>query len=349
MDKRLTNSQRSCAQTCLRKHQLAYVHGIRRIGQAKPLRMGSVVHEALDRAAKTDKDEAIHDAVAWYRKNAPSDADDLYAWRVEAETVAVLLSGYFWRWQEQMFEVVASEITVEAPIINPETGHPMRTFSSAGKIDKIWKLPDGRLAVGEHKTTGDDIAPDSDYWQRLRIDNQISGYLDWAQFMGFPVQTVIYDVIRKPSIRPKKVPVLDENGHKVVHDREGQRVYLANGKPRQSASEKDGWTLYTKPETPEQFGERLRLDIGERPDFYYARREIPRVAADMEEARFDVWQTAKLIADCDRYDRWPRNTRACLTMGRCAYFTLCTNGFIVGDPLPDGFEVVDDVHVELAE
>ncbi len=352
MDRRVTYSQRSCAQTCLRKHCLAYVHGIRPVGQPKALRMGSAVHLGLDLQAQGfEVTTAVAHALQTYYQDEPDDDAANYNWRIERETVGCLLTGYFWRWGNEPMEVVKTERPVEAAIMNPHTQRPMRVHVNAGKIDKIWRLADGRLAVGEHKTTSDDIAPDSDYWRRLRIDSQISDYLDMARANGFEVDTVIYDAIRKPSIRPKIVPILDGDGLKQVLDADGHRVFLANGKPRQAADKAAGHYLLTEMETPAQFGQRLREDIAARPEFYFARREIARTEDDLLEARWDTYQTTKLIHECHQADRWPKNTRACLTYGRCAYFNLCTSGFDPrsDDTLPEGYMVVADPHQELID
>lgn len=352
MDQRVTYSQRTCAQSCLRKHCLAYVHGIRPAGQAKALRMGSATHLGLDLQAQgMEPSTAIAHALATYDWDMPTDEERRYLWTIERETVGCLLSGYFWRWTNQPMKVIATEQSVTAPIYNPVTQRPMRTHKNAGKIDKIWQLEDGRLAVGEHKTTSDDISPESDYWKRLRIDSQISDYLDMARANGWAVDTVIYDVIRKPTIRPKLVPILDDDGRKVVVDERGNRMHLANGKPRQAPEKDSKQRLLQRRETPTEFSHRLREDIGARPDFYYARREIARTEDDLIEARWDTYQTTKLIHECNLENRWPRSTRACLTYGRCPYFELCTSGWNPNsdETLPEGFVIVDDPHQELAE
>src|SRR5689334_7034996 len=97
----LTNSRMQTNKTCMKKGFLAYELGLRRIDQAKPLRLGSPVHIGLDLAAKgTPQNEAISAAVAGY-ETLPAWAttdEDMHEWLIERETVARLLSGYFWRW-----------------------------------------------------------------------------------------------------------------------------------------------------------------------------------------------------------------------------------------------------------
>jgi hypothetical protein len=197
-------------------------------------------------------------------------------------------------------------VPFDLPIINPETGRPSNTYRFAGKIDRIIDTPQGFMIL-ETKTTGESIEPDSDYWLRLRIDTQISGYILAARKLGYDVQSVMYDVIRKPSIR------------------------------------------VTKKETIEQYAERLYNDLAERPGFYFARREIPRLESDLDEFRSELWRISKDVRDSELASFFYRNTSACLAPYKCAYWPLCTNGFTPSSTLPDGFTTVSDVHPELAK
>lgn len=351
-DSRLTVSRLRTAQTCLKKHYWLYILGLRPDREAPPLRIGRVFHRGLELAAQIGEADGILLALADYDAGPPAEADEAqaHAWWVERETVGRLLTGHVWRWTEQDagMEVVATEEAFDIPLVNPETGRSSRTWTVAGKRDKIVRLPGDRLAVLEYKTTSDDIDPASDYWLRLRMDSQVSIYWLAAVDAGLPVETVLYDVTRKPTIRPRQVPTLDEDGVKIVVDAAGGRIFNANGKPRLSASSKDGWTLLSRPETPLEFGARLTEDLGFRSEFYFARKEIPRLESDLDEARFELWQMGKMLRDCERHGRWPRNTDACMGFGRCVCWDLCTDGF---DPaegvVPEGWKQVDDVHQEL--
>lgn len=384
LSNRLTYSRATCFKTCPRKHYLQYELGIRRKRSSKPLRMGSAVHDAVDaRARGMDEDSAILLGIAPYAEIpawAAEDETKLHEWLVERETVARLLRGYFWYWGGASgggafygMEIIQSEVAYELPIINPDTGGVSRTFTHAGKRDRIvklldsgalaepqpWNLERARLAVMEMKTCSEDLAPESDYWKRLLIDQQITGYYTSAIDQGFAVETVLYDVIRKPSIRPKQIPLLDEEGRKIVVDANGERMLKTNlkkdgspgaghGEPYQSGNAEKGWILLSRVETPEEYGERLNQDIAERPEWYFARREIPRMNADLEEFRFELWQTADAIREARRTGRHYRNTAACRAFSSpCEFFQICTESIDVFNALPDAYERVGDVHPEL--
>ena len=341
-EQRITHSEMQTAKTCLRKEFLAYQRGIRPEREAQPLRMGGAVHKALDAYKqylrkkmewddKPDTDGIIRATLFEYDMHKPTDIAYLYDWEIERETISRLLAGYFWRWAEMDdgMEIIASELQFELPIINPDSGRAGRTATVAGCIDGTVKLPGGQLAVMEHKTSGGDIGPESDYWKKLRIDSQISLYYLAAQMLGYDVQTVLYDVIGKPSIRPYKATPLEKRKYKKTTGELYANQHEDN-------------------ETPTEYGERIREDMTEQPNNYYARREIPRMESDLEEFKYELWQMSKLLHDCKKFGRWPRNTGACIGFGRCPYFELCTGGYDINSgELPAGYVIVENVHQEL--
>ena len=267
--------------------------------------------------------------------------------QVEIETIRALLAGYFWRYADSMFEVVAAELQFDIPLASPRSGSKSRTFHLAGKIDAIVRLPDGRRAVLEYKTTSDDIAPDSQYWLRLRKDPQISLYYLAARAAGHDVQTIVYDVARKPAIQPRRTPILDDNGEKIVLDRDGNRVLTKQGKLRQTADSELGYVLQTREETAEEYGNRLIEDIGMRPDFYYGRREVPRLEDDLAAFQMDVWQQAQHILWCRRQGHWIANPNR-FTCPGCDYADLCLQSIQINDEqVPVGYTRIDDPHPEL--
>ena len=358
-DKRVTHSEMQCADKCKRMWFFAYIRGLRTILAAAPLRIGSAIHLGLHWAKQRqmglqpdwDDEEITQRVLVEYDKTKPDSQDQLYSWEIERATIAAMFTGYFWRWSEANdFVIKQSEMKFNLPIINPATGRASRTSTSAGAIDGEVELPDSRLAVIEHKTTSSDLDPDSDYWKRLRIDSQISHYFISARAMGHPVETILYDVIRKPNFKPKQIAVLDYDIKQVVDKDTGERLKNKNGSWKQSVSDKETQKLVTRPETPQEYGERVTIDMGERPDFYFQRKEIPRIASDIEEYQYELWQKTRIMHECKINNRYPRDTTACIGFGRCPYFNLCTTGFnCESQEVPEGFKIVSDKHQELID
>jgi hypothetical protein len=255
--------------------------------------------------------------------------------------------GYAWRWRAQPIAIVASEQQFVLPLINPATGAASKIFRLAGKIDGIALLSDGRMAVREHKTTSEDVDASSDFWRRLQLDAQPSIYVYAARQLGYDVSAVIYDVVRKPTIRPTDVPVLDQDGLKVVVDQDGKQVFKKDNKPYQAPNKAKGWSLQTRSMTPTEWAEKLVNDIGQRPEWYFARREIARLDDEIEECQAGLWEIQQTLREAQRTDRWYR------TVGRdtcpyCPYWGPCSSKQSLDpDSPPEGFAYVSDVHPEL--
>jgi hypothetical protein len=168
--------------------------------------------------------------------------------------------------------------------------------------------------------------------------------------MGYLVQLVLWDAIKKPGLSLNQVPILDDDGLKIVFDAEGNRVKTKNGaKWLESADKKAGYVRQTRPETVEEFGERFNKDMAARPDWYFQRREIA-----FTELEHDIWQTQKLILHHQKLGVWPVGATpgCCITPYRCEFYDLCANGFNPPDALeyvPDGYKRLDWVHPELEQ
>jgi hypothetical protein len=264
---------------------------------------------------------------------------------IERETMACLVSGYAWRWAEPL-KVVASEQAFQLRLKNPATGAPSTIFDLAGKIDGIIEVSPGRLAVLEHKFLGTDIAIESDVWRRLQLDSQVSIYINAARELGYDVATVLYDCIRKPTIKPTAVPVTDDLGAKIVLDGNGKRVQTAKGEWRQTGDTDKGFVLQTRDCTAEEWTAKLMADIGKRPNQYYCRHEVPRLDSDLKECRQELWELQQTIRQAENTGRWFK-TVSFSTCPNCPYFGFCTSKYNPSDPLPAGFSKVVDLHPEL--
>jgi len=307
----LTATRLGAMRRCPRQHYYRYELGLSRIRQADALRFGAAFHvglEAYNSGPLFHSEEGIAnilDEVTGQYDVCPDWADPV-GWEVEKHTLRGLLTGHFWRYGSDDLEYVAAEQTFDMPLINPATSASSRTFRLAGKIDGIVRLADGRLAVLEYKTAGEDISPNGDYWQRLRCDGQISMYVLAARAIGYDVATVLYDVTRKPTIRLRR------------------------------------------DESPEQYGQRLVADIGDRPDYYFQRREVPRLKDELAQFRAELWHQAKQLMAAQRHGRWFRNVGR-QTCTYCQFAGLCLSAVrVTPDSLPAGYEILPDVHPELS-
>lgn len=347
-DQLLSHSRSDSFKRCRKRHWFEYEIGLRPTTDSRALRMGSAYHDGLDRLKTGGGMEAAATAARSHYEAMPPEYD-AYDWEIERETVAAMLSGYQWRWNGVGLQVQATEQSFRLPLVNPATGASSKLWELAGKIDGIVTMDDGRLAVLEHKLISDDLAQDSDWWRRLQMDPQVSIYVYAARQLGYDVATVLYDVARKPTIKPSPVPLLDNLGAKIVLDSRGERVKTAKGDWRQTGSEKDGYVLQTRPCTPEEWSQKLVDDIGRRPEFYYARVEVPRLDQEIEECQAELWDIQLTIRQAQLKKRWFR-TVSKDTCSWCAWFGPCSTKWRPETGLiPGGFEYVTDKHPKLQE
>ncbi|HPP02273.1 MAG TPA: PD-(D/E)XK nuclease family protein [bacterium] len=370
MDHRITYSQIRTANTCMYKHYLAYDLGIRRTSNPQAIRIGTVFHKYLDYAAQGDA-ECVTKAMSDYMAIMPrSGTPEFREWDYERMVAYQMIAGYRWRWQSDAHEIriIASEIPFEIPLINPDTGRKSRKFTLAGKIDKIIEMEfsSGReLLLMEHKTTSDSLAPESDYWRRLRIDRQISIYMIAARTMGYNVNKVLYDVARKPTLTPRvltqaetkrlietgeyyaKLPEVDNDvllGTHVVKYDEENGILTVDGDHALIIDRKRGIAIQ---ETTVLYGERLMWDMARRPEHYYARRIQYRTDEELTRTQREIWAMAQQLQSNNKNGVWIRNDDACIMYGQCPYFDLCANDWNPDMELPDGYIRIDDIHPEL--
>ena len=205
----LTNSSCGAFFQCFRLRYWKYEIGLRPEVEGLALRVGRAVHMGLDLYA-----QGVHIEKVIAEVGSQYIADD----PIEAVKVECLLRGHFWRYKSLAHKVLHTELEFSVPLINPATGRASKLFRVAGKMDGIVEDTNARLFGMEHKTTGEDIGPDADFWPRLRIDRQVMIYTLAAQAMGYDVRGTLYNVIRKPTIRQKKTESVQEYAKRLVGD-----------------------------------------------------------------------------------------------------------------------------------
>ena len=180
---------------------------------------------------------------------------------------ARLVRGYAARWQTEDFAVIGSEQIMSSPVINPATGAASRTFTTAGKIDVPYRRRSGNTGIIDHKSTSDDIEdPGGSYWKHLAVDNQALQYLLLQWQNGIETNQALWDVMRKPSISPKKLTKAEV---KAV-------VSFGEYFDHKVSDESKASLAVTERETLEMYEYRLEHDCTkERPARYFQRRVIP--------------------------------------------------------------------------
>lgn len=344
MKQLLTHRRAHSFKACRQRHYFEYEMGLRPETDARALRIYEAGLAGLNSLKQGDSlAEALLASSTRYDLR-PCEID-CREWEYERETIACLIAGYHWHWG-QALDLVAPPTAFRFPLRNPQTGAASTLWDRAGRLDGIVRDSSGKLFVLKHRFTSEDLSPESFYWSRLQLDHRACGEMSASRQLEHSVSGVLFDVIRKPTIKPTSVAMLDDNGQKIVVDRVGHRVFNTNGEPRQTANVVRGYTLQTRPMTPLEWGKKLLEDIGHRPDFYFARREAIGNEEHLAEMQTEAWELQKTIRAAQRNGRWFK------TIGRetcpaCPFFELCSSQYQPDGGVPEGFVRLKNVHPEL--
>jgi hypothetical protein len=243
-----------------------------------------------------------------------------------------MLRGYDARWGEEMadrYVVLAVEAEFRAPLVNPDTGAPSRTWTLGGKLDVVVRnLVEQRNDVVEHKTATGDVGPGSDYVKRLRLDGQVSVYYAGGDALGFPIDGCLYDVLVKPAQRPLRATPIES------------RKFTKAGALYATQRDRD--------ETVEEYRDRVLEAVASDPNGHLVRAEVVRLEQEMKDAMADVWGLGVSMREAARAGRYPRNPDACVRYGRtCEFFGVCTGEASLDDTT--AFRRSEQLHPELSD
>lgn len=308
-----TSSSLTSFRACPRQYQLSYRHLLTpAFEDAEALTIGTLWHRAHEARALG------HDPYHVIYEHAPSTL-----WAVK---LANCFAGQEWYWSEQPLDIIEPEEKFHVE-------HLGREFR--GQRDGVVRDANGDTWVLERKTTSASIAPGSIYWAKLRLDVQIGIY---SRTMPEPPAGVIYDVMRKPTIKPKMISAA--NCKKLASTGEycGRKFDEAEVETAVS----------NKYETEELFGARLFLDIQEQPGRYFARQIVRRSLDDYASLDRDLSDQIEMIEACEARGSYPRNPNSCDNFSGCVFTRLCENNVCPSaGETPDGYYRREHAHREL--
>ena len=228
----ISHSELACYRACPRKHHLAYRERLAPLVPAESLTRGTGVHQELAK---------LWNGTAPFIVGGPGDD--------------ALVDGYV-----RYYSPVVPPDSINVRVNVPFRVELSEDVTVVGECDAVYTHgPSGRTVVVEHKTTASDITPGAAYWAEKKVSNaQVSIYL-----LAFPGAFVLYDVLRKSSLRP-----------------------LREGKPNA--------------ETDAEYYARCLADIATRPERYYQRANILRYPEELIEARDDVLTWAAIMTHASR-------------------------------------------------
>lgn len=328
-----SHSSLSSFRRCPRKYFLSYDLRLTPLADREALTVGSCWHESFEQPEGTE-------FYSWFYANAPSElwAEKLY--RLHAAHRAIYEG-------REGFEVVEVEHTFEREMACIDSGHVVKM---RGQIDLKIRMPDGRVGILERKTTGAPLDDESMYWDVLAHGTQVGIY----GLAADRPDVILYDVVRKPTIRPKAVKAADVRAWTEMIEAEGEArgvEYFGEAMPPEEIAY---CVAAGGKETTRMFGARLADDIVSRPEYYFSRREVSRTDADYDRLVEDLHAQVGNIermreADADGSRcAFYRNPDACDDWGGCEFRSICWTGEIPENgTAPAGFRVRTHRHPEL--
>ena len=300
----MTQSRIKDFNRCTRRHFYNYELGIDTTEKQDRLALdfGTAIHKGLEKWWDGENFFEVLQAA----KNESID-------RHEISKINALLIGYDELYKNHEYKTVAVEKEFCIPLRNPRNKKSVsRTFQLAGKIDAIAKDEFGEYWIVEHKTTSQNLDVESSYWDRLVLDDQISMYIYAAQNLGYDVSGCVYDVIKKPALRPYKATPVDK------------RKYRKDGTLYQSMRDKD--------ESHKDYFVRIAAKIAENPSSYYRRTTVVRSEKEINYFEKYVWAVAEKIRFERRLGVYTKNAQSCTAYNKqCKYFDLCSGASSLDD------------------
>jgi len=331
----VTKSRLAAFATCQRYHDYVYNQGYRSIAPRELADFGSLFHAGLDAWWSTYSGNyeplpatavaVANAAMTRYRAEQAPAIDDAAMAKAE-----LLMAAYDARWASSMCEWDVLGVEVEFMVVLPGR----KRLRISGKLDKLLrKRVDGSIWFVEHKTTGADLRAGSTYWQKLRMDPQVSIYHLGVRELGYEPAGCLYDVVDRPDQRPLLATPLELRKYTKPTKKEPVSRLYANQR------ETD--------ETLDEFKLRMAELIQGQPEAYFARAEVVRLESEIEESLKDVTEMALQIRTGSLTGVSPRNPDACFKYGRpCDMYDACAGLASLDDETR--FVRLDNPHPELS-
>lgn len=286
--------------TCPKEEYWSYVEGLKGEATAEQ-RRGDLFHRTMECFHQPHPNGGYLMAAAMLR------AENLD--RTSYLQARGMFDAYYERYRfvdVSEWETVATEWQFTTPIYHPRTGRKLTDYCLTGYIDRIVRnIADGKLYVWEYKTKQ---SIDAGYIASLWTQRQTALYtLAVEKEFGEPVGGVIYDLVQRPSIKPKDGETAEEF--------ESRCQTL---KHPDKATQKTG-------ETDAEYLARLAAWYADPAYMRFHRETIVYTPDDIQAEREKLFEQVQLLRYFRRTGTYPRNCYACYPLAGkpCAYTSLC--------------------------
>ena len=286
----LSHSQIGVFLTCPAMYRHQYIRRISPRKRAFYFTVGSAMHKFIETWYSTRGNEELatrHATQVFEEDFEPElfSAEETHQFECDKAMTLGMCEGYV-RYYTQDFDQYQSFLCEGRSKISLVSTHPHYQINYQAVLDALAQDAAGDWWIIETKTAG---RVTSSYLQRVRIDSQVSGQM-WVakQVLGHFPKGVVYNVIKKPSIRLKK------------------------GETKQAYQKR----------VAREYSDVKNCDV----KGYFTREDIIISKAQlrdwMDETQYIGRQIATMRAE--HHPWWPKNTGACEKFGSaCVYMPAC--------------------------
>lgn len=205
---KLSHSQISLAKSCWMKYKWKYEDKLNPVSKPVYYTIGSVIHEAFDSLAKGESDESCLNQIIKSFDNEISKSE-------LSDQEALLIAKYnaiaIWKYnpfKTNTFKIVANEFEFDVKVKG------LKDVTLSGRIDGV-VLDNGVHWCREFKTTG---LSHEQFNARIQNSYQGTGYVYALNKLGYKVNGIMYDMIKKQYLRKKQDENADQFGKRIILD-----------------------------------------------------------------------------------------------------------------------------------
>ena len=212
----ISNNSTSIFRSCPKKYYFHYVLGLTPFKKSSSLTLGSIIHSAFDMYYN----KFSVDEVTSYLVNTANEVI-ANASPEEAEDLAIMKYTLLGMWLNY-----PKDLSIFTDI-KPEMEFALKFANGVRLVLKIDGLvvKDDKMWIRELKTSGLSFPQ---FEQRCRTSSQSSLYTFALRRLGYPVEGMIYDYIKKPQLRKNMSEDKDQFGYRIMTNYKERPDYYFN-------------------------------------------------------------------------------------------------------------------------
>jgi hypothetical protein len=200
----ISNNSTSIFRSCPKKYYFRYIKGLEPYKKSPALTLGSILHSGFDMYYNGFSNEEVarfigKTADEEIAKASPDTAEDLVIMKYT-------LLGMWLNYPKDLS--IFSEIKPELKLKLTFSNGVVAVIKVDGLVTK-----DGKLWIRELKTTGLTF---TQFSQRCRTSSQGTFYPFCLRRLGYPVEGIIYDYVKKPQLRKGMHEDKDQFGYRIM-------------------------------------------------------------------------------------------------------------------------------------